>query len=92
MALQLALPVVVAREERWFVASCPVLDIATQGRTEKEAKENIASLIDEYLRDPDTRKPTLDDLMSLSLSNVRVTVPEGVLSGKNPTSSETQSS
>jgi len=34
-----------------------MLDIATQGRTEEEVKENMADLIDEYMEDPDTPKP-----------------------------------
>jgi predicted RNA binding protein YcfA (HicA-like mRNA interferase family) len=46
------------------------LDIATQGKTEKEVKENMAELIGEYLRDPDTPKPSLDDLMSFSLTSI----------------------
>lgn len=61
------------------MASCPILDIATQGKTEREVKENMEDLINEYLRDPDTRKPQLSDLMTLSLSNIPVNVPEGVL-------------
>jgi len=90
MALQLPLPIVIARENKWYVASCPILDIATQGKTEKEAKENMAALIDEYLRDPDTTKPSLDDLMSLSLANVPVSVPESVLHGKASTANQTK--
>ena len=69
------------------MASSPILDVATQGRTEKEAKENLADLINEYLRDPDTRKPTLEELMSLSLANIPVRIPESVLHGKTPSSS-----
>ncbi len=91
MALQIPLPIVMARENKWFVASCPILDIATQGRTEKEAKENMAELIDEYLRDPDTAKPSIDDLLSLSLANIPVSIPEGVLHGKASTASTTKS-
>jgi len=53
MAVQIPFPVVISREGKWFVASCPILDIATQGKTEKEVKENIAELIDEYLKDSD---------------------------------------
>jgi predicted RNase H-like HicB family nuclease len=30
-----------------------MLDIATQGRTEEEVKENMADLIEEYMEDPD---------------------------------------
>jgi len=60
----------------------PLLDIATQGKTEKEVKENMAELISEYLSDPDTVKPSLDDLMSLSLTNIAVKVPEDIFCGK----------
>ena len=42
------------KENEWFVASCPPLGIATQGKTEEEIKENMNDLIDEYLQDPCT--------------------------------------
>jgi len=42
--------VLFAREGKWFVASCPTLDIATQGLTEKEVKENMEDLINDYFR------------------------------------------
>lgn len=51
------LPVVIMKEDEWFVASCPPLGIATQGETEEEVKENMSELIDDYLQDPDTPKP-----------------------------------
>ena len=77
MVVQIPFPVVISSEGKWFVASCPILDIATQGRTEKKVRENIAELIDEYLKDPDTMKPRLDQLLSVSIVNVPVVVPEG---------------
>ena len=49
-------PVLISKEGKWFVASCPMLDIATQGRTEEEVKENMVDLIEEYMEDPDTQK------------------------------------
>lgn len=85
MAVQVPLPILITKENRWFVALCPILDIATQGKTEKEVKENMTDLINEYLNDPDTEKPSLDDLMSLSLTNIPVKVPEGVLYRKSST-------
>lgn len=91
MALQVPFPILLTKEGKWFVASCPILDIATQGRTEKEVKENIAELINEYLRDPDTTKPRLSDILSISLANVPVNVPEGVLDRKAPTIASAQS-
>jgi len=33
------LPIILGKEGKWYIASCPVLDIATQGKTEKEARE-----------------------------------------------------
>jgi predicted RNase H-like HicB family nuclease len=86
MTLQVPVPILITREGKWFVASSPILDVATQGLTEKEVKENLADLISEYLRDPDTRKPSLDELMSLSLSNIPVKIPESILHGKTSSS------
>jgi predicted RNase H-like HicB family nuclease len=71
MCERVPLPILITKEGKWFVASCPALDIATQGKTEKEVEENMAELINEYLSDTDTAKPSLDDLMSLSLTNIR---------------------
>jgi predicted RNase H-like HicB family nuclease len=45
MAVKIPLPVVIAKEGKWFVAACPVLDIATQGRTEKEVKEMMEGVL-----------------------------------------------
>ena len=85
MSVQVPLPILITKENKWFVASCPILDIATQGKTEKEVKENMADLINDYLSDPDTLKPSMEDLMSLSLTNIPVTIPEGVLHRKTST-------
>ncbi len=52
----ISLPVLISKEKKWFVACCPMLDIATQGRTEEEVKENMVDLIEEYMEDPDTQK------------------------------------
>ena len=82
MSVRLPFPIIVAREGKWFVASCPLLDIATQGKSEEEVKANMVDLISDYLNDPDTPKPALEDLLSLSLANIAVRVPEGVLHAK----------
>ena len=91
MTIQVPLPILITKENKWFVASCPILDIATQGKTEKEVKENMADLINDYLNDPDTPKPSMEDLMSLSLTNIPVTVPEGVLNRKASTTVKAKS-
>jgi len=71
------LPIIITKEGKWFVACCPPLDLATQGRTEKEVKENMKDLINEYFKDPDTPKPEIKSMMSVSLTNIPVKIPEG---------------
>ena len=85
MTIQVPFPIIITKENKWFVASCPLLDIATQGKTEEQVKENMADLINDYLCDPDTPKPSIEDLVSLSLTNILVKVPEGVLHSKAST-------
>ena len=69
------------REGIWYVASCPVLDIATQGKTELEVKENMKDLIVDYLNDKDTPKPEKTAELT-SLSFIQAKVPAGVGHGK----------
>ncbi|KAF5437176.1 putative nuclease of the RNAse H fold, HicB family [Candidatus Methanophagaceae archaeon] len=51
-----------------------MLDIATQGRTEEEVKENMADLIEEYLEDPDTENPDWETIRSTSVTMTSVPV------------------
>jgi len=67
-------PIVMSREGKWFVAHCPALDIATQGLTEEEVRENMKDLIKEYMDDPDTPKPDLRDIESAYVTISSVTV------------------
>ena len=64
----ISFPVLISKEGKWFVACCPILDIATQGRTGEEVKENMVDLIQEYMEDPDTQKPDWETIMSTSLT------------------------
>jgi predicted RNase H-like HicB family nuclease len=75
-------PIVISKEGKWFVASSPILDIATQGKTEKEVKENMADLINDYFSDPDTPKPKLSELMEISITNIPITFPDVASHGK----------
>ncbi len=84
--MEIPLPVVIAKEGSWFVASCPILDIATQGKTEEEAKEMMEDLVNEYFKDPDTPKPEIKAIMSISLTNIPVNIPEGALHSKTSSS------
>jgi len=42
---------VVHREDRWFVAQCAEVDVASQGRTEDEALANLKEALELYLED-----------------------------------------
>ncbi|MFH0955554.1 MAG: hypothetical protein V1777_05605 [Candidatus Micrarchaeota archaeon] len=53
--IPISLPIVISKEGKWFVASCPALDIGTQGRTENEVRENMRELIQEFSSDSDTQ-------------------------------------
>ena len=70
MSEKMPFPILITKEGKWGIASCPVLDLATQGRTEKEANANMAKLIEEYLNDSDIVKPSLDELTSFSFTNI----------------------
>jgi len=74
--IEITFPIVIMKEGKWFVASCPSLDIATQGESEQKARENMADLIDEYLSDEDTVKPNLDSIKMASLSHIIAKIPK----------------
>ena len=40
---------IIEREDRWFVALCPELDVASQGKTTDEALKNLKEAIQLYL-------------------------------------------
>ena len=72
------LPIIIENGGKYIAAWCPILDIATQGKNEKEAKENMGELIKWYFEDNDTPKPKIESMMSMSISitNVPVTIPK----------------
>jgi len=45
------LPFELTREGAWIVASCPVLDVASQGKTAASAERNLAEAVRVFLRD-----------------------------------------
>lgn len=47
--MNIHLPVVVERKEKWFVSFCPVLDVCSQGATEEEAKKNLTEALVAFL-------------------------------------------
>lgn len=74
------IPIVIDREDDWFVAEIPRLGIATQGKTLDEVKENMADLLKMYFTNPHTPKPKIETLVNANImvSTVSFVVPKGV--------------
>jgi len=51
---------VVTREGKWYVADCPELEIASQGKTVELALKNLREAIGLYLKDEDAKVPEVD--------------------------------
>lgn len=49
--LQSGLHVIIWKEKNWFVARCLEVEIASQGKTKKEALKNIEEAIELYFED-----------------------------------------
>lgn len=77
--VQFPVPIFINREGKWFIAECPVLNLATQGKTEKEARENMKELLQDYLRDEDTPKDFLRQFYSRTLTYIPVAIPANLL-------------
>jgi predicted RNase H-like HicB family nuclease len=43
------LPAVLAHDEDWIIATCPPLDVASQGRTADEARANLVDALTAFL-------------------------------------------
>ncbi len=69
-----SMPVIITREGKWFVGACPLLDVATQGKTEEEVKEDLRDLIEEYMNDSDTPKPPIKTIMNTSISITNIPI------------------
>ena len=47
--MELRIPVEIKKKDKWFIASCPVLDVVTQGKTENSAKRNLGDALELFL-------------------------------------------
>ena len=42
----------ICREDRWFIAQCLEVDIASQGKSEEEALDNLTEALELYFEPP----------------------------------------
>ncbi|MBA4371367.1 MAG: hypothetical protein C0402_00725 [Thermodesulfovibrio sp.] len=47
--IKLKIPITIKTKGKFFVSSCPVLDVYTQGDTEREAKKNIFEAVQLFI-------------------------------------------
>ncbi|MFO7985113.1 MAG: type II toxin-antitoxin system HicB family antitoxin [Desulfatiglandaceae bacterium] len=56
------LPLKITKKESWFVASCPILDVHSQGETEELARENLKEALSLFFQSCFERG-VLDDVL-----------------------------
>jgi predicted RNase H-like HicB family nuclease len=61
---------VITKEEKFYVALCPELDIASQGESIEEAIRNLKEAISLYLEDEDAKIPKTDTRPLVTLIEV----------------------
>jgi len=57
MQSQLEFSAVITKDGKWYVALCPELDIASQGKSIEEALKNLKEAVELYLEDEDAKIP-----------------------------------
>jgi predicted RNase H-like HicB family nuclease len=63
---------VVWREEGIYVALCPELDVASQGKSVEEALVNLKEALELYLEDEDVEKPSKAEAPIVTIVKVEV--------------------
>ena len=71
---QMQFPAVITKEGKYYVAHCPELDVASQGKTVEEALQNLKEAIELYLEDEDAEVP--ERLMTPLVTSVEVETSE----------------
>lgn len=84
------IPIITLKENDWIIASTPLLDISAQGKTEEEAIKNLEYMIDDYMTDPDTKKPKMKAIISMEIGikSIPMKLPFGEVEGVNVSSGE----
>jgi len=50
MQIDIKLPIKIEKKEKWYVSSCDILDMYSQGDTENEARNNIIEVLTIFLQ------------------------------------------
>jgi len=68
----LDLSAVVWRDDGIYVALCPELDVASQGKSVEEALRNLKEALELYLEDEDVEKPSKAEAPIVTIVKVNV--------------------
>ncbi len=49
ITFQVKLPIVFTKRKKWYLATCPVLDVHSQGKTKSEAQKNLKEALELFL-------------------------------------------
>ena len=63
---------VVWKEENLYVALCPELDVASQGKSVEEALKNLKEALELYLEDEDVKRPEKAEAPIVTIVKVNV--------------------
>jgi len=63
---------VITKEEKWYVALCPELDVASQGKGVEEALSNLKEALELYLADEDVKLPETRERPLVTIIKVEV--------------------
>ena len=72
VAKTMELSAVVWREEGIYVALCPELDVASQGKSVEEALANLKEALELYLEDEDVERPSKAEAPIVTIVKVKV--------------------
>ena len=43
--LEATLPLKIEKKEKWYISSCPILDVFSQGKSREEAQDNLSEAL-----------------------------------------------
>lgn len=77
--LEFKLPMRIVKKKKWFLASCPVLDVFTQGDTREKARDNLIEALTLFLTsciEMGTLNKVLNQCGFKTSESKRVTIPK----------------
>lgn len=76
MEFNVRLPVKVIKRRNWYLASCPSLDVHSQGETERKARENLREALSVFFTSCLTKKALREIEDRIDLEGARKALKE----------------